>query len=618
MSLHTDTFDGEHETSEKPLDLKALAFAKDRLWPYVRCHRGLFFVSLGFVLLSTFCALLTPWLLGVLVDQVLVPREAALVAPFAVFLLTVAFLQAFASYQQSVLLMSLGQKILHALRQDLLKQYELYPAAEFNRVPAGRMVTRLVNDTSALQDLFTGGIAVALADAMIILGIIIGMVAMHPTLGLVCVSVFPLMVVSSNYFGKRIHENFRRSRAALSRLNAFLAENIYGMWLIQLFNRERDFKTKFDAVSRRYTGRQLETVRQFAFFQPTITILSSFSMSLLIWYGGYRVIDGTVTLGLLVAFMAYVQALYTPIRDITEKYNLFVAALASCEKIFEFMDRPIESGLDPTARIPRLGAWRGEIDFRGAWFRYADDEPWVLKNLNFKIEAGERVGVVGHTGAGKTTLTQLLLRFHDLTQGDLRIDGRNIGALDKRAVRCAIGYIQQVPFLFSGTVEDNIFLWEPSRREAYERLPAFAREPFEKGRLRLDHEIFERGANLSAGERQIIAFLRALVHDPRILILDEATAHVDVLTEKWIAKVSTGIFANRTVLVIAHRLATLRSVDRIVVLHHGELVESGTHRALLERRGLYHKLYEIQARREELLSDRRITASEADPSFPPR
>lgn len=603
MSLRAEPFDDEHETSEKPLDLKTLALAKDRLWPYARRHRGLFAASLGFVLLSTCCALLTPWLLGVLVDRVLVPREAALVVTFAVFLLTVSVLQAFASYQQSVLLMSLGQKILHALRQDLLKQYGLYPVAEFNRVPAGRMVTRLVNDTSALQDLFTGGIAVALADAMIILGIIIGMIVMHPALGLVCVSVFPLMMASSNYFGKRIHGNFRRSRAALSRLNAFLAENIYGMWLIQLFNRERDFKAKFDAVSRRYTARQLETVQQFAFFQPTITILSSLSMSLLVWYGGFRVIDGTVTLGLLVAFMAYVQALYTPIRDITEKYNLFVAALASCEKIFEFMDRPIESDLDPAVRVPGLAAERGEIDFRGAWFRYSESEPWVLKNLNLKIEAGERVGVVGHTGAGKTTLTQLLLRFHDVTQGELRIDGRNISAIDRRAVRNAIGYIQQVPFLFSGTVEDNIFLWEPSRRLAYERLPSFAREPFEKGRLRLDQEVFERGANLSAGERQIVAFLRALVQDPRILILDEATAHVDMLTEKWIAKVSTGIFADRTVLVIAHRLATLRSVDRIVVLHHGELVESGPHRALLERRGFYHKLYEIQARREELLSD---------------
>jgi ATP-binding cassette subfamily B protein len=596
-SFHEEERDGE-------LNLKMVALFRQRLWPYMRRYKVLFAVSLACVLISTSCALATPLLLGRVVDLVLVPKKAGLLIPFALLFVGIDLLRGLMMIAQNYLLMMYGQRVLHGLRQDLLRQYQFYPMSEFNRTPTGRLVTRLVNDTSSLQDLFTGGFAVALGEAVIILGIVTWLIILHPSMGAVCVSVFPVMALAARAFGGRIRETFRQSRSALSRLNSYLAENISGMWVIQVFNKQARFRERFLTVSQNYTAKQIETIKAFAFFQPTITILSSLSMSLLVWYGGHRVLHEALTLGLLVTFMSYLQALYAPIRDITEKYNLFVSAMTSCERIFEFMDRPSEPVSKLLPEAPAGAARAGcPIEFKNVWFRYSRDEstPWVLKGLNLKIEPGEKIGIVGHTGAGKTTLTALLLRFHDAQEGEILLDGREIRSMERAEARSLIGYIQQDPFLFSGNIEENILLWEERRREAFEKLPPAALRCFGSGSLSLDGRVFEKGANLSTGQRQIVSFLRALTHDPRLLILDEATAHVDSITEEWIGEVSADAFKSRTVLIIAHRLATLRSVDRIAVLHHGELVESGTHRQLLARKGVYRKLYEIQSRREELI-----------------
>jgi ATP-binding cassette subfamily B protein len=626
---------------ESGISFKMMHLFRKRLWPYVVRYRLLFLLSLALVLLSTLTALIVPWLLGYTIDHVLVPKETGLLIPFAIVLLGTDLLGTLATYLQSYTFALLGQRVLHDLRQDLLTQYQFYPLSEYHQTPVGRLVTRLVNDTSNLQDLFTSGLAIALGNASVVLGITLWLIFLHPVLGLVCISVFPVMILASRLFAGRIRDASHESRAALSKLNAFLAENITGMGIIQIFNKRETFRHRFEKVSHDYTRTQIKSLETFAYFQPTITILSSLSMSLLIWYGGFISLQGTISLGLLVAFMSYLHALYAPIRDITEKYNLFLSAMTSCERIFEFMDRSKELDIQSDiSNISRL-EMKGDVEFRDVWFRYLgtnvssnaladngnkemfretetvfkarnvsdfpkfhqdrEEIPWVLKNINFSVRAGEKIGIVGYTGAGKTTLSLLLMRFYDVQKGKILIDGMNISSVkDKRFLRQAMGYIQQEPFLFSGTVEDNIFLWEKKSYRIFQALPDFVRRSFESGQLSLTKEVFEKGVNLSVGERQIISFMRAIVQDPSILILDEATAHMDVLTEHWIEQVSEEAFKGRTVFIIAHRLSTLKSVDRIIVLHHGELIETGTHQELLAKGGIYYKLYQIQSRKEEL------------------
>ncbi|MBI1883844.1 MAG: ABC transporter ATP-binding protein [Chlamydiae bacterium] len=601
--------DPDDSGPENRLRLKVFELFTKRLWPYITKYRKLFIVSLSLVFFTTGASLSIPWLLGKAVDLALLPKKAALLLPFGFILLTLDALNALATYFQNLSFTKLGQEVIHDLRQDLLKQYQFYPLHEFNQNPIGRLVTRLVNDTSSLQDLFTSGLAVTLGNICVVAGIIVWLMVLHPSLGLICVSVFPIMAFFSRFFGRRIRETARDSRQALSQLNATLAENISGMSLIQIFNRQKTFHDLFDRTSKDYTRTQIKTLESFAYFQPTITFLSSLSMLLLIWYGGFLSLKNSISLGMLVSFMAYLHSLYSPIRDITEKYNLFLTAMTSCERIFEFLDRPLEKQIRPQeTQIEKLSL-QGSIEFQNVSFRYSQEKEslWVLVNLNFCIEAGEKIGIVGYTGAGKTTLVHLLMQFYDLEQGEILIDGKNISETsDKRMLRQKIGYIQQEPFLFSGTVEENIFLWDEKGREIFQALPDFARAPFESGPLFLKKEIFEKGANLSSGERQMIAFIRTLVQNPSILILDEATAHMDSLTEKWIERISKEAFQNRTVFIIAHRLATLKSVSRILVLHHGELVEMGTHSTLLSKKGIYAKLYQLQSRKEALEGTPRI------------
>ncbi len=593
------------EQQEKVLSRETVHLFRKKLLPYILKYKKLFLVSLVFVITTTLTSLIIPWLLGYTVDHILIPKVARLLIPIALLFLGIDLLHATSMTLQNYTLSLLGQGVLHDLRQNLLKQYQFYPIKEFNKTSVGRLVTRLVNDTYNLQDLFTSGLALALGNISMILGIIIWLVILHPSLGLVCISVFPCMILVARFFGKRMRKALHESRSALSKLNAYLAENISGMWIIQLFNKKRIFRMRFNETSDDYTAKQWEVIRNFAYFQPSITVLSSLSMSLLIWYGGFRAMEATITLGLLVSFMSYLQALYAPMRDITEKYNLFVSAMTSCERIFEFMERPTEFSALPSA-LPNDQSFsplhvKGAIHFKNVWFKYdPNQESWILKNINFEIKPGEKIGLVGQTGAGKTTISTLLLRFYDIQKGSIFIDGKDIQELDKMSLRKALGYIQQEPFLFSGTIADNLFLWESKNEEVFKKLPAFIRAPFESETLSLKKEIYEKGANLSTGEKQIISFVRALLQEPQVLILDEATAHVDLLTEKWIEDVAKETFKEKTVFIIAHRLATLRSVDRILVLHHGELVESGTHFDLLHSRGIYYKLYEIQSRKSEL------------------
>ncbi len=607
-SKSTQNKNSSEEIEREPeLNFESIRFFTTKLWPYIKKYKILFLVGLFYVFISIITSLAMPWYIGKLVDEVLVPKEESKIYFFVVVYLVLTIAKSISAFMQNYEMTKLGQNVLHDLRQDLFHKYLFYPIAEFSRTPTGRMVTRLINDTSSLQDLFTGGIAVAFADALIILGMIIWMLFMYPKLGVVCISVFPVMIFISVRYGEKLRESFRQTRAALSRLNSFLSENISGMWLIQLLNKEERFKNKFDITSKEFTNRNLNTVQNFSIFQPMITILSALSMSLLIWYGGFLSIHETgLTLGILVAFMSYIQAMFAPIRDIIEKFNLFVSALASCEKIFEFMDRNSERNIDLIDKIPVLleshSNKDSQIRFDQVSFQYSKDLPFVIRNINFQIKEGEKIGIVGHTGAGKTTITQILLRSYDDYEGSISFYGNELKNIEKHSVRSCIGYIQQEPFLFSGSIRDNLFLWKDEFKNTFDSYPEFIKAPFLSENLHLDREVVERGNNLSSGERQIIAFIRAMLANPKILIMDEATAHIDLITERWIQDASEYFFKNKTVMIIAHRLATLKDVDRIFVFHQGELKEQGTHSELIIMKNIYYKLYQIQSKREQLLS----------------
>ncbi len=572
-----------------------------RLWPYVKRHLSLLCWGIFFITLSTACTLLTPWVIGKSIDSYVLTKNTLAILYVTLTIFFLELIKATASFQQNMVIGLLGQRVLHQLRQDLLKHYEFYPVEEFNRTPTGRLVTRLVNDTSSLQDLFTGGLAIALGEIVAILGILIWLVILNVKLGLVCISIFPVMAIVARFFGKRIHRAFQDSRNALSLLNSFLAENISGMSVIQIFNRQKEFYKKFRSHSQTFTKHQQASIQNFAIFQPIITILGSISMSLLIWYGGFLTLDHAVSLGLLITFISYLQSLYTPIRTITEKYNLFLSALTSSERIFEFLDRPIERGISTKKDFSHQEI-SNRIEFKNLWFSYSNEEQnkWVLKNLTFTINAAEKIGIVGPTGAGKTSLISLLLRFYEPQKGTIYFGNKVLSEIEKRSLRSKIGYIQQQPILFKGTVEDNILLWNVEGKKNLKFLMEFA-DPFLKNLgFTLNKTIDEKGMNLSSGERQVISFFRALVADPPIYILDEATAHLDSITESWIEKISETFFVNKTVILIAHRLSTLKKVNRIFVLNSGELVEEGTHETLMKKNGLYKTLYEIQSRRKEL------------------
>lgn len=562
-----------------------------KLWPYLKRHRRLLIPAIGLILVSTGLALISPWLLGYIVDEVILKKNRTALVGFAALLLAVEVIRGFSIFSQNWLLNLAGQKTLHDLRQALLSRYQRYPMREYHLTAAGKMVTRLINDTSGLQDLFSGGVVIALGQVIIICAILVWLVFLHPTLGFVCISVFPIMLFSTNYFAKKLRTEFRESRTILASLNAFLAENISGMTVIHRLGKEKFFRGIFNQISDDFAEANGKTVKVFAHFQPTVTVLSSLSMAIFIWFGGFLIIGGTqqrtgLTLGVLVTFMSYLQSLFTPIRDITEKYNIFLASMSSCEKIFEFMDRPEEGKISNPRPLKLTTA--PKVEFQDIEFTYQDVESlerWGLKKLNLTISPGEKLGIVGRSGAGKTSIANLLLRLYDADSGSL--------LYDKRDIRKSIGYVPQIPFLFSGTVADNLFLWKPELEIRFHQLPEAVKAPFLSEQLNLKNLVSENASNLSLGEAQMIVMMRAMLQNPWIIIMDEASAHVDSHTESWFTEVLQSSMKNKSCIVIAHRLATLKNLDRIVVLDQGKIIESGNPTELLVTGSLYKRFHEF-------------------------
>jgi len=503
-------------------------------------------------------------------------------------------------YSQMVLMNLMGQYVMYDLRRQIFGHFQRLDVQFFDRNPVGRLITRVTTDVDALNEMFTAGFVAIFGDIFVLAGIVGVLFWMNWKLALVLFSITPFIILVSVWFRSGARRTFRKVRARIAAINAFLQEHLSGMSVVQLFNRQKKEEEKFNDLNARHRDANLESIYYYAIFYPVIELIQSIGIALIVWYGGGQVLRNTLSIGALIAFFQYAQRFYEPISDLSEKYNILQAAMAASERIFKLIDTPV--GIEDRGTVEIKGIER--IELRNVWFAYQGEE-WVLRNVSFCLEKGERVAVVGHTGAGKTTVTSLLLRFYEPQRGEILINGIDIRQIRLGSLRRLFAIVQQDFFLFSGTVEENISLSDPaitaeSVRAAADRVQA---DPF-ISRLPKGYgaRVRERGAGFSVGEKQLLAFARALAFDPPVLILDEATSSIDTETELLIQRGIEILMVGRTSIVIAHRLSTIRSADSILVFHHGEIRERGTHDELIEQAGLYRKLYELQYKSQTLES----------------
>jgi ATP-binding cassette subfamily B multidrug efflux pump len=493
-----------------------------------------------------------------------------------------------------------GQKMMHDLRMKVFSHLQGLPISFFDKNPVGRLVTRLTNDIQNIHEMFTSVLINLLKDILLVIGIIILLLQLNRELALVSFSVIPLIFITTLFFSRQARDVFREIRFKIAQMNSFFNENFSGIKVVQLFRRERENSRRFEKINQGYYLANMKQISIYAFFVPLVEILSSGAIGLLLWYGGGKVIQEMITLGVLVAFLSYVRMVFQPIRDLSEKYNILQSAMASLERVFSLLDKDqkILKSVRPEAEplFPKKEEIRGNIEFHDVSFSY-NGEDKVLRDVSFIVREGETVAIVGATGAGKTSLLHLLERFYEVEEGAILVDGIDIRERDIIQLRSQIGLVMQDTFLFAGDIEENIRLGNQKIDEGNVRKVAQVVNA-EKFIHRLPHgyhtKVGEGGETLSAGERQLLAFARALSLNPKILVLDEATSHVDPETERLIQEGLTRLLKGRTAIVIAHRLSTIQHADRIVVLHKGRVREIGTHTELMVQKGIYFRLYQLQ------------------------
>ena len=575
-----------------------------RLVGYLRPYKWQVTLAIGLLLAASILQIVGPWLTQIAIDDVIPNGDTSLLATIAAAYLASVLAGFILLYVQSVLTTWLGQRVMYDLRTEIFAKLQRLDLRFYDRNPVGRLMTRITSDVETLNELFSSGVVAAFGDVFTLAFILSAMLYMDWKLALITFSVLPFVVLTAFLFRAKLRTAYRDIRVRLARINAFLHERITGILVVKLFSREEHDARRHAEINQDYLQAHLRSITYYALFFPVIELFTAVALALIIWRGGATLLEGAVTVGVLAAFIQYARRFFRPIQDLSEKYNLLQSAMASSERVFKLIDQEIEI-VDPPDPVAPKRPVRGEIEFQGVWFAYGKDDAkgpagewdWVLKDVSFRAESGERLAIVGHTGAGKTTIIHLLMRFYQPQRGRILFDGEPIDRLPLDDLRRHIGLVLQDVFLFSQDVSHNIRLGakdisEDRVREAAERIGA---APFiERLTDGYHQELGERGATLSVGERQLVSFARALAFDPQVLVLDEATSSVDSEIEAKIEEATNELMAGRTSIVIAHRLSTVLGANHIVVLHRGALSEQGTHQELLDHGGLYARLHELQ------------------------
>jgi ATP-binding cassette, subfamily B, multidrug efflux pump len=632
-----DTFH-EEEVLGKAYDSRLMR----RLLAYLRPYWRVVILALIAIFFYGLLQSVPPYLMKVEIDRYLDPTKQQhtpqILAQFLstdprvgilqialLFFLPSVLLTFFLEFGQSFAMQLVGQKVMYDLRRQIFAHLQRLQLSYYDRNPVGRMVTRLTTDVDVLNDLFASGVVAIFGDIFTLLSIIVVMLKMDWKLALLTFAVLPLIAAVTMAFRKAVRDSYRRIRTAIARINAYLQEHITGMVVLQLFNREERSYAEFERINRTHMDAYKDSILAYGLFYPTVELLGVVAVGIIIWLGGGMSLRGAVTVGTAIAFIQYSQRFFRPIQDLSDKYNILQAAMAASERIFKLLDTPVTitdpPGLGTREVAPGFGVrdsgfaeetrtappeFQGRVEFRDVGFAYRDDHR-VVENVSFTIEPGETVAVVGHTGAGKTTLTSLLLRFYDIQEGEITLDGIDTRRLRLCDLRRNFGIVLQDPFLFSGTIASNIrmgteWITESDIRSAAREVNIL--DFIESLPDGFDEPVKERGSTLSTGQKQLLSFARAIAHSPRILILDEATSSVDPETEYMIREGLRNLLRGRTSLVIAHRLSTIQNASKIIVMHHGHVREVGTHQELIEKRGIYYKLYQLQYKDQEAVAAR--------------
>jgi ATP-binding cassette, subfamily B, multidrug efflux pump len=565
-----------------------------RLLRYLKPYVKQLIPALVLTLVLNLLGILQPKFTQYAIDWFIIPKKTDYLTLFVLIYLGSQFLRLVFSYFQSVLLNSVGQYVMFDLRREIYDKLQHQEVAYYDRNPVGRIMTRLTADVDALNELFTSGVTDLLGDLVMIVAIIAVMIYMDWRLTLITLLTVPMLFAATNWFRKHARHGYDLVRIKIARIYSFLQEHFSGAQSVQLFNAEVKSLARFAKINDEHRKANIDTIFYYAVFFPLVDFIGAVGIALIIWYGGYRVMQHALSIGGLVAFIQYSSFLFQPIRDISDKYNVLQGAVVASHRIFKALDLPI---LITSPQTPlRKGRAEGRIEFENVWFAYNEEE-WVLKDVSFTVQPGQSVALVGHTGSGKTTITNLLMRFYDVQKGRILLDGVDVRDWDLQSLRENFAVVLQDIFLFTGTVASNIRLGREDISD--ERVEWAATE------VRADNfiqrlprvyqsEVRERGAGLSVGQKQLISFARALAFDPALLILDEATSSIDTETEQLIQEAIARVMQNRTSVIVAHRLSTIQRADTIIVLHHGEIREQGTHQDLLSQQGLYWKLYKLQ------------------------
>jgi ATP-binding cassette, subfamily B, multidrug efflux pump len=602
-----------------------------RLLTYLRPYKWHVAVALGAIILKSVADVLGPFLTKIAIDKYLAkspnshswigdrlsPYPLTGIAQIGGLYVGLLILTFTFEFIQTYLMQWTGQKVMFDLRRQIFRHLQEMHVAFFDKNPVGRLVTRVTTDVDALNEMFTAGVVSIFEDVFVLAGIIGIMMKMNWKLALITFAVLPLIIYATKVFRDEVRDSYRRIRTAIARINSYLQEAISGMLVLQLFNREKRAFNKFSEINASHMEAYKDAIMAYSVYYPVVEILSAFAIASIIWFGGGDVVRGVATIGVLVAFMQYAQRFFRPIQDLSEKYNILQSAMAAGERVFKLLDTKVEVTSPAVTKRPQ---GPGRVEFDHVWFAYnaagqSGEPDWVLRDVSFVLEPGETIAVVGHTGAGKTTLISLLMRFYDVQRGAIRIDGVDIKEMNLDELRGRFGVVLQDPFLFSGTVEGNIRLG--TTRIQDEDVEQAAEDVNVADFIRtlpggFKEEVRERGSTLSTGQKQLISFARALAHNPKILILDEATSSVDTETEFRVRDALGRMVEGRTALIIAHRLSTIQRADKIIVMHKGQVREMGSHQQLLAQRGIYYKLYQLQYKDQEVNVERAPTPANAD------